>query len=954
MHTNTNRILISLVMALAWCGLTPALQAQVTSTDDEAATDDPGGALEEVIVTGSRVGRYSAFETPTPVTAVTDEQLSRAAPAGIADGLNQLPQFSGSISSRKGDQLGTDEPQIGNYLNLRNVGPIRTLILLDGRRVPPTSFNGAVDVNTLPQLLVERVEVVTAGASAVYGADAVAGVVNYVLDDDFTGVKGVAQMGTSGESDGDTWRIGLAGGAELMDGRMHVLFSVEASDDDGIMSKNDRPEWGPQPLIVGAGTPDNPFVQITDARMNYWTRGGIIASGPLAGNIFAPGGQAVAMDRGIISPTPSFSIGGDGVHWRPTSLHGSVETQSAFGRVSFDFTDDITGFVQVNLGKSETYYQAHELFVPGPQMTIFSGNPFLAPEVQSVLDDTGTESFRMARLLGDIGYTAVNSENEAWNITAGLSGSFGGNWEWNAYYTHGEADFDVGTDEYSPVRLAAALDAVRDPATGDIVCRVTLTNPGQHPGCAPINLFGEGSASQQAKDYILWTVMYGSTNELDEVGFDVGGELFEGWAGPIAGVFGASYRDQSISQYSTADPTQPPNSTGIRGVWTTLPSSVTNVGVAGGGYDVTEAFVETVVPLWSDDGGNSLEFNGAFRYADYSTSGGEETWKAGLVYQPVEDLRFRITRSRDIRAATHSELFSGEAFGVAGVADPLTGVVDVTLERRGGNSELSPEIGDTLTYGVILQPRWAPGFTLSVDYYDLEITDAITSVEPQTALNVCHDSGGTDPLCALIDRPISHTDTSPANFPISVSLQPINIGKLRTKGIDLDALYTRELGSGVLSLRLVANYLKSFERNNGAGAPTVEYAGVVGLGSVGGRGFGLPRWRGNLQATWAGEKWTLFAQHRYIHSMTRSGGDLPAVFLDGLAEVGAESYTDFTFEYAVPQWGANLFLSINNAFDNRPPVIAPENYNPGVSYPTARKVYDIMGRYYVAGVRMNF
>ncbi len=892
---------------------------------------------------------------PTPVTAIDDEDLTRAAPSGIADGLNQLPQFGGSTSTRKGRQLGTDEPQAGNYLNLRNVGSIRSLILLDGRRVPPTSTNGAVDVDTLPQLLVERVEVVTAGASAVYGADAVAGVVNYVLDDDFSGIKGFAQVGRSGNSDGDTWRMGLAGGTELLDGRMHVLFSVEATDDDGIPNQKDREEWVREAMIVGAGTAANPFVQITNARMNTWTHGGLIVSGPLAGYHFLPSGEAAPMDMGQISATPAFSVGGDGAHWRSSTLQGQLETQSVFGRVSFDFTDSVTGFVQASLGKSETYYRAHELFVPGPQMTIFSGNAFLPQDVQTVLDDTGTPSFRLARILGDFGFADSASENESLAATIGLTGSVAQKWRWNAYYTRGKAEFDNASADYSPVRLAAALDAVTDPVTGDIVCRVALTDPGRHPGCVPANIFGEGRVSQGAIDYVIGDVLYGATNELDEIGFDIGGDLFEGWAGPIAGVIGASYRDQGISQYSNANPAIPQNTTGIRGVWSSLPSSVANVGVAEGGYDVTEVFVETVVPLMTDGAlGDRLELNGAFRNVDYSTSGQDSVWKIGFSYQPIEDLRFRITTSRDIRAPSHSELFAGEQFGIDGIEDPLTGIIGITMGKSGGNPTLEPETGDTMTYGFIFQPRWMPAFTLSVDYYDLEITKAITSVEQQTALNVCHASGGTDPLCSLIDRPGSHTDPSPENFPISVSLSPLNIGSIHTKGIDIDASYVHELGSGTLGLRLIANYLDSFERNNGAGAPTVEFAGVTGLGSVDGRDGGLPRWRGSLQATWSNETFTVFAQQRYIHGMTRSGGDLPAVFADGLADIGSVSYTDLTFEYALPRWDVGLFASVTNAFDKRPPLVAPENYNPGVAYPVSRKVHDVMGRYYTAGVRVNF
>lgn len=942
---------VSAAVAAALASAAPSLQAQQSVESGQAD-------LEEITVTGSRIARVGGYEAPTPVTVVDAEQLARAAPSNIADGLNQLPQFSNSSSQRAGDQLGTDAPQAGNYLDLRGVGSIRTLVLLDGRRVPPTSPTGTVDVNTLPQLLVERVDVVTAGASAVYGSDAITGVVNYVLDDDFTGVKGVAQGGRSNYSDADSWRVGLAGGTPLLDGRMHVLFSVEKSEDDGIPSKADRPEWGPLPMVVGAGTAANPYVAITNARMRSSTFGGLIRTGPLANWHFLPSGEAVPMDPGQPTASAPFAIGGDGSYWEPSTLNGTLDTQGFFGRMSFDFTDSLTGFIQASYGESTNSYRGHTLFSFGNSLTIFSGNAFLPQAVQDVLDATGTPSFRMNRMHRDFGFAESTTDNETLNATLGLRGKLGGSWQWNAYYTRGDAEMHTKARDYLNVNLAAALDAVVDPATGSTVCRVTLTHPGQYPGCEPINIFGEGAPSQAALNYIIGVADYKVENVLDEVGFDIGGDVFEGWAGPISVVVGATYREQTIEQVSNSDPSQPVDTTGIRGAFSDLRTSVANVGTADGGYDVTEIFAETVVPLVTDGPlGDRLELNGAVRYADYSTSGGDETWKIGLNYQPFEDLRFRITRSRDMRAPTHSELFAGRQVGVSGIFDPLTGINDLTLETGGGNVTLEPEIGNTLTYGVGYQPSWVPGLTLSVDYYDVEITGAIAGVGTQTALDVCFASGGTDPVCALITRPISPTDPSPANFPTEISTAPLNIASLETKGIDIEASYQRPVGPGTLGLRLIANYLDSFERNNGVGAPTIEYVGVVGQGSgyVDSRGKGLPKWRGALSATWSAGPLTLFVQQRYIHSMTRAGGNLEGlVYADNLAHVGSVSYTDFTVEYGLPSLRADLFLSITNAFDKRPPTIGPENYNPGVLYPTARAVYDIVGRYYTAGLRVKF
>ena len=910
-------------------------------------------ALEEIVVTGSRIGTRDGYDALTPVTVVETERLQRGTPTNLADALNQLPQFQNSRNERSNSLLSFDTPQAGNNLNLRGVGPIRGLILLDGRRVPPTSFVGTVDVNTLPQLLVERVDIVTAGASAVYGADAVSGVVNYVLDTDYEGLKTVAQFGQSGEGDGDTYRLGAAGGTSLMNDRLHALFSVERYDSDGVPRTSERSLWERSYLTVGDGTTGNPYRLAENVRFNFINEAGLILTGPLAGQTFSPDGELTPFDSGVPTASGGFSIGGDGARWPSNSLTATLRSDAIFGRLTFQFTPDLEGFVQAAWADSRNTYRAHPNFTFGPDITIFSGNPFLPTSAQTVLDATGTEAFGMDRLHVDMGFIDNIVDNESINATVGLRGTVAGDWTWNAHFTHANVDMTSQTTNHlENVKFAAALDAVLDP-TGNVVCRITLTNPGLRDDCVPINVFGVGAPSQEAIDYITGIQMYQVDNDLDEIQFDIGGTPFDTWAGPVSFIAGVSYREQSIDQTSNSDPANPVDSTGVRGVPTNLRFLAANNGVARGSYDTTEVFTEFALPLLSDQSfADRLELNGAFRFVDYSSFGQEEAWKVGLVYAVNEQVRFRVTESRDIRAPTLFDLFAGRSAGIAGITDVHTGVSSITTTEGGGNPNVKPEEGDTFSVGIGYRPTWLPGLSVSVDYYDLEITGIISTIPGSPLIQICHESGHTDPLCDLIERPLPIEDTSPANFPTSVSEVPINLGYVKTDGIDVEAAYTSD--SGVWSFRGIVNWVNSYVENSGLGGDDREFAGV--LGDYGTGGPAIPQWSGSLSATYSKGPFTVFAQERFIDGMTRIGGNIPnAVFADGTDDASAVFYTDLTLEYSLPiDYEAELFFTVNNLFDEDPPLLAPINYNPGVVYPTAQVIYDVIGRYMTVGARLNF
>ncbi|MDB5459759.1 MAG: hypothetical protein JWO72_1500, partial [Caulobacteraceae bacterium] len=422
------KVIAALCGGVSLLAIGSAAYAQGAASAGPTAHDPT--TLDSVVVTGSHIVR-NGYSAPTPVTVAPIEQLLDTVPSSIPNALNRdLPQFAGSTGSAGNSTTGgTASVFGGNYLNLRNFGAIRTLILLDGRRVPATAINGQVDANVLPQMLVERVDVVTGGASAVYGSDAVTGVVNFVLDKHFNGLKLVAQAGTSTYGDANSNRIGVAAGANVTD-RGHFIFSAERSQDFGIPTHENRSWSAAVPDYVGTGSSAaNPFVLINDARLNSATYGGLItkvaggASAGLVNQQFVGGGTLGAFNPGTPTATSTINIGGDGAYYKGLSLSGPSITTQGFGRFEYELTKDIIAYAQLGYAENELPGQ-HSLNSPPTPLTIFSGNPYLPASVQSQLGASPAANFTVNRLNRDLAQDATQYQKiDALQFTTGLSGS---------------------------------------------------------------------------------------------------------------------------------------------------------------------------------------------------------------------------------------------------------------------------------------------------------------------------------------------------------------------------------------------------------------------------------------------------------------------------------------------------------------------------------------------------
>ena len=853
-------------------------------------------------------------------------------------------------------------PTHGNILNLRGIGPTRTLILLDGMRASPTTYQNTVDVDLFPSLLVQRVDVVTAGASSVYGSDAVSGVVNFVLDNKFSGVKGVAQGGVSSRSDNGNMRLGLAGGQELLGGRAHVIASIDFNVNNGYLDAN-RPTLRDAGIGVGstgvgaAGSATNPIIQIANGRSNFATFGGLATSGPFANTNFVAPGVFAPLNKGSATGSPTFFTAPSDYVYQGQFLSGGALTRntSGFGKFIYDLNDTTSVYVQTLLAKSDIGYHGYpNLFFTTTVLPVFSGNPFIPAALQSQLTATNTPSFNVAKLFTELGPIATKENIRNYDFSAGIKGKVG-RFSWNIDYAHGDSEYHFEQkNQFDLARLNAATDAVVDPATGKTVCRPTLSaDPAVralYASCVPLNLLGFGATAPAAADYASGVSIYNAINLTNDITANISGDLFSLPAGPVAASVGAEYRTASLNLKSNSDPSLPVNVSGLRGIApTTVRFYLTNVAQARGSQNVKEAFGELAVPVLKDVMfAQRLDLNGAVRETDYSTSGSVQTWKLGGTWTPVDGLKFRATRSRDIRAPTLFDLFAGAQFAQGSVLDPHTGISTGFNQITSGNAKLTPEIGQTFTAGVVLQPTAIPGFSASVDYYRVRINGAITTLTSLAILQDCEASGGTAPSCANIKRPLPFSDRSAANFPTQITVSGINAALIETAGFDIDVSYRHRLGDGQLTARLYATRLNSFETQLSAGQPIIDYAGYNAAGS-GGVAAGLPKWKGTASLNYDMGKLSLFVQENYVASI-KFGPTL--IYVD--PKIPAFYTTDFSATYRVKAAGADLqlFGSVTNLFDKAaPPVYSTGNAGLGG---TLVGLYDTTGRAFVAGVRFAY
>lgn len=925
----------SALLAFVIGGATRALAQQAPV--DPASTPQKSAASEEIVITGSRIVR-TGYNAPTPTTVIGAAQIEASAPATLSDYVNQLPALVGSITPRVATTSAA--ATVGaNLYNLRALGANRTLVLLDGHRVAPSTLTGNVDVNLLPQALVERVDVVTGGASAAWGSDAVAGVINYVLNTRFTGLMGNVQKGFSTYGDAPTFKAELSWGTQFADGRGHFLVSGEYHKDgsgDYVTSR----DWFKSYKVVNnpAYAPGNgqPMRLLQPGvGLGVATDGGVITSGgALANTQFDTNGKPEPFNPGHTSGVLSF--GGDGQDVSQIiRLASPVKSATVFTRGSFDITDNITAYGEFGYAnvKSKIFARVYER---DGNITIRSDNAYLDPAIRATMAANGVSSFSLGKIFFDWGPLVGRNDREQFRYVGGLEGKLGGGWSWDAYFQHGKTNFTNGDYTNDPVtaHFNNAVDAVLNPVTGAIVCRSTLTAPGN--GCVPFNVFGTNKGTPAALAYIFsdrsieWI-----TIKQDVAAASLHGEPFSTWAGPVSIATGIEYRRESYNATTTAlDPTNAFFVGNFRG-------SV-------GHYDVKEGFFETVVPLLRNKPFvKQLDLNGAVRYTNYSLSGGVTSWKAGATWDVDSQLRFRGTRSRDIRAPNLAELFQAGNNLNQTISDPVLNKSYSIQQYAAGNPNLKPEKADTTTAGFVYKPSWLPGFGLSADYYDIKIKGAIYSNTSQAVINLC--AGGDALQCSFITR-------NAANQITFVQLLPLNVSSEATKGVDIEANYRTNLSAfmpswnGSLSLRAVGTYVA--HRTVTIGGVKTDYAGQNA--NFDQNSQAVPSWRWLASATYENGSFTGNLTSRVI-----GAGKINKAWVEGVDidknHVPAIAYFDISASYRLPllNRGVEIYAAIQNMFDKDPPVAPIYGPTGFLGTGTNGFIYDVIGRQFRVGARIK-
>jgi len=942
-------------VALALLSASPALAQDASDISEGEAVPSPGPAEAvttagdtTIVVTGSRIAR-SGFDTPTPVTVVGAEQIGRQGASNVAEVLNDIPAFRPQATAA------TTAIFLNNIgastADLRGLGANRTLVLIDGRRVVPATVSGGgfasantVDLNMVPTSLVQRAEVVTGGASAAYGSDAVAGVVNLILDTELQGLRATAQFGIADAGDDEETLLSLAAGTAFADGRGRIVAAIEFVNDEGTgdcysrdwcaLSYNtvSNPFIDPDNPALGRVSPGDPATLILpNTRVATATFNGQIIAGPLRGLEFNPDGTTFQHDYGTYYGAGIFQSGGGDpqlAFYQNFPISAPSDRLNTFAHAEYDVTDDVTLFVEGSFGKvhGETLGAQRRDLAP---RIISRGNAFLPASVAAQMDARGLATIPVARVWNDIGPQRGVVDRKTYRAVAGAEAELGGGWSLDAYYQFGRTDYSqIGRNTTINSNMSFALDAVIDPATGAPVCRAVLLGNPAAAGCQPLNIFGNGSPSRAAIDYVTGTAIQQTELTQHVAALAVQGDVAELWAGPLSIASGIEYR-KDMAQGS-ADP-----------ISTALDFYTSPGAPIDGEVEVWEGFLEALLPVF-----DGAELNGAVRVTDYSTSGTVTTWKVGADWTPLEWLRLRGTRSRDIRAPNVFELFGPAQTSFQSILDPQTGAQVLSSVLLGGNSELVPEEADTWTAGVVLQPQLGPGtFRASVDYYDIDLGRAVSTLGAQVIVTGCFQ--GSAELCSLVTRDAAGVITSVRNY-------NLNLATLTTRGWDIEASYSLPVGgSGDVALRVLGTVVDDLIING------VDQADMNG--SAVSQPSGLPRYIINGYLTYSSDLFDAQLQVRHISAgsyNTSLVGPQDESYDPALSNsindnrIGAWTYVNLNASVDIWTDGPRnieLYGAIANLFDKDPPVDAPSSFGP-----TNNVLYDVVGRTYRMGVRFRY
>ncbi|MBN8806724.1 MAG: TonB-dependent receptor [Sphingomonas sp.] len=1012
---------LAIVAMPAAAQTTPAPETQTTTTPVVAQTDTSTTPPADIVVTGSRIASPN-LASVSPITVVTAQELKLQGTTRVEDMLNSLPQvFASQASTVSNGATGTAT------VNLRGLGSVRTLVLINGRRLLPGDPNdSSADLNAIPSSLIKRVDVLTGGASATYGADAVAGVVNFVMDTDFTGIRLDGQYSLYNHDNRSTIT------PPLLDARTKAGFANygyptgQVADGGGVDTT----------LTVGAGFDDNRghitgyfgYRRVDAIKQNRRDYSACTVQNASAtalqcgGSSTSTPGNAVVYHSGTstfyqIGANRTLIPGRTRYNFAPTNYYQRPDERYTAGFFAhYDVNDSIKPYAEFMFMDDRSVAQIAPSGDFGNTLTINCDNPLLSSQAKTIAcaqenlvngflgtfpltqktNATGTPInfidpttgqiynkgfFQLLRRNVEGGPRQDDREHTEYRGLVGMKGDLGKPWSYDAYYQYGRTLFaETYNNDVSVSRLTKALDVVTGP-NGTPICR--SVRDGTDPNCVPYDIFGQNvtpaaiaylSTPGFQRGVLSEQVASGSiTGRLGEYG------IKSPWANEGISInVGAEYRKEKLDltvdqEFATGD------LSGQGGA--TLPIS--------GSYHVTEFFGEAQVPLVRDSFFNDLTLSGGYRYSSYSLSNGRafntDTYKLGVEFAPVRDIRFRASYNRAVRAPNIQELFATQHVALDGSTDPCAGRVITAADVGciatglrvgqstpsnpagqyngliGGTPTLNPERATTKSFGVVLQPRFMPRFALSVDYYDIKVTNAIQGFGADAIITTCVAS--QNPLaCGLIHRnPVSGSLWLTTDGYITDIAA--NIGGVSTKGIDVNGSYSAPVGSlGTASLSLVGTYLDKFTTNNGLSQP-YDCAGYYGVIC----GVPAPKWRHKLRAGFTFQngigisaQWRYFGPVKVDYSSSNPSLSQAGYFAFG-SRISGQSYFDLASTFVIGDH-YTFRLGANNLLDRQPPLVTsgnaagslsacPTGFCNGNTYPA---VYDALGRYLYASVTLKF
>ena len=964
-------------VALTGLAVTPA----VAQTAEQETTE-----VQSIVVTGSRI-RQPGYEASSPISSVGAEEISFKQPTAVEELVKELPASVPAVGAGTNNGSGG-----GATVNLRGLGANRTLVMINGRRVVPFNMSGIVDTNVIPVALVERIDVVSGGASAVYGADAVAGVVNFVLKSNFEGIELASSYGISEEGDTARRKVDVTVGGNFADDRGNAVLSFGYTKTDPLYQA-DRP-WS---LVARNSRTGAPLGSATSVP-------GRFAVTPAAGGVALPEGAELNPATGELIGVNDPAYNSGGYNYNPFNFFqtplkryqvngmGTYRINSAaevYSQVMF-----VNSEVRTALAPSGTFANTYDVPI---------GNPFIPDAMRQQLcaamnigaatcvpgaDGNVIVPITIDRRFAEWGDRQSSFENNTFQITAGVRGDINENWNYDVYASHGETEMLSNRISWGSLsKLKNALNTVS--ATECLAPGATTAIS----GCVPINVFGaEGSITPEMLNYIDLSSMVKTTVIQDVVSGSVSGTLPEQFASPwadrpIAAAFGLEWRRSSAGVTSDA----PAQLNGeVLGTGAPSPDSF-------GEFEMREVFGELSVPVIANKPfAYSVNLELGYRHTEFKTDASTNdygSYKFGGDWNPIEDLRIRAMYQRATRSPNISELFSPLTTGLAnnptdpcqgtninaadaGVAGTLTNLCQLTGVMNtaigyvagpnsgqvntltGGNPLLGPEEADTVTIGAVWQPSFVPSLRLSVDYYDIKLDKTISRNTIADVLEGCYSTSLNPTLafndfCAAIHRNTANGSLNGVEAP-GVARPLENLGNERVSGFDVAANYRVNLddygfeNAGRIDLSFNGNYVT---RNDSQPTPTAINRDCIGYYST---SCGEPRmkYRLNSRATWSKDDYSVSLAWRHLDGVRAEPSS--TVWYAPYAKIGSYNYFDLSGRWDVTDT-VQLTATVANLLDEAPPEVGSQigstSTNSGNTFP---QTYDVVGRYYTVGLRLRF